>query len=198
MPTTIRLAITSSPRGTGLTLTAPLSKTHLVGPNEAVSTTLAAPAAANATNVKVASVADLASGDNLTVGQPGYTQTVTIQSVGTAGATGTGVTFSPALSNFHYSGDPVIDATSANVSNASGGVSDIEHESLVAAELDSACRRAMPTARWHERRSVCGGCGRINHDHGRDAPNLSVGDHVRWVRAARPRPRRSARSAARP
>ena len=121
--------------GTGLTLTAPLSRTHLVGPNDGVSTTLAAPAAANATNVKVASVTDLASGDKLTVGQPGYTQTVTIQSVGTAGATGTGVTFSPALSNFHYSGDPVIDATSTNVSNASGGVSDIERESLVTALL---------------------------------------------------------------
>jgi hypothetical protein len=121
--------------GTGVTLTAPLSKTHLVGANDATSTTLSGPAAANATNVKLASVTNLAPGDELTIGQPGYTETVTIQTVGTAGATGTGVTFSPALSKFHYSGDPVVDATNANVTDASGGVSDIERESLVTALL---------------------------------------------------------------
>ncbi len=121
--------------GTGVTLTAPLSKTHLVGANDATSTTLSAPAAANATNIKVASVTHLAPGDKLTIGQPGYIETVTIQTIGSAGATGTGVMFSPALSKFHYSGDPVVDATNGNVTNASGGVSDIEHESLVAALL---------------------------------------------------------------
>jgi hypothetical protein len=42
---------------------------------------------------------------------------------------------SPALSRFHYSGDPVIDATNANVTNPGGGMSDIERESLVSAEL---------------------------------------------------------------
>ncbi len=130
-----RLGETFIEPGTGVALTAPLTKTHLAGPNDAVVTTLAAGFSAGATNIKVSSVTDLAAGDKLTVGQPGYTQTVTITTVGTAGATGTGVTVTPALSQFHYSGDPVIDTTNASVTNASGGVSDIEKESLVAAEL---------------------------------------------------------------
>ncbi len=121
--------------GTGVTLTAPLIKTHSAGVNDAVATTLSAASTASATSIKVASVTNLAPGDQLTVGHPGYTQTVTITSVGTSGPDGTGVTFSPALSQFHYAGDPVVDATSADVTNASGGVSDIEKESLVAAQL---------------------------------------------------------------
>jgi hypothetical protein len=121
--------------GTGVTLTAPLTKMHLAGANNAVATTLAAASAAGATNVKVGSAASLAAGDQLTIGRPGYTQTVTIATVGTSGANGTGVTFSPALSRSHYAGDPAVDATNASVTNASGGVSDIEKESLVGAEL---------------------------------------------------------------
>src|SRR5215831_11517189 len=121
--------------GTGVTLTAPLTKTHLAGTNNATATTLSAPAAPGSTTVKLASVTNLAAGDQLTIGQPGYTETVTIQSVGTPGANGTGVTFSPALSAFHYSTDPAVDDTNANVTNPSGGVSDIERETLVAAEL---------------------------------------------------------------
>ncbi len=121
--------------GTGVTLTAPLTKMHLAGANNAIQTTLAAAATAGATNVKVASLTNLVPGDQLTLGQPGYTQTVTITSVGTSGANGTGVTFAPALSQWHYAGDPVANASSANVTNATGGMSDIEKESLVAAEL---------------------------------------------------------------
>lgn len=122
-------------RGTGVTLTAPLTKTHLAGANDAVATSLSATSAAGDTNIKVAGVAGLAAGDQLTIGQPGYTQTVTINDVGTAGAAGTGVTFSPALSELHYRGDPVIDATNTSVTNAGGGVSDIQKESLVSAML---------------------------------------------------------------
>ena len=121
--------------GTGVTLTAPLTKVHLAGANNAVTTTLATASAAGATSVQVASVTRLAAGDQLTIGRPSYTQTVTVSSVGTAGAGGTGVTFTPALSASHYAGDPVVDATDAAVTNASGGVSDIEKEALVAAEL---------------------------------------------------------------
>ncbi|MFD4974415.1 sugar-binding domain-containing protein [Streptomyces sp. NPDC058424] len=121
--------------GTGVTLTAPLTKTHPAGANDAVTTSLSAASAAGDTNIKLAGVANLAAGDRLTIGRPGYTQTVTIKDVGTAGAAGTGVTFSPALSEFHYSGDPVIDSTNASVTNAGGGVSDIQKESLVAALL---------------------------------------------------------------
>ena len=121
--------------GTGVTLTAPLTKVHLAGANNAIESMLAAAATAGATNVKVASVTNLTAGDQLTIGQPGYTQTVTISSVGTADANGTGVTFSPALSQSHYAGDPVVNAANATVTNASGGVSDIEKETPVAAEL---------------------------------------------------------------
>lgn len=121
--------------GTGVTLTAPLTKTHLAGANDAIATTLSTAVSTGATNATVGSVTNLAAGDELTIGRPGYTETVTIQNVGTAGADGTGVTFTPALTSFHYSGDPVVDATNPNVTNPSGGVSDIQKESLVAALL---------------------------------------------------------------
>lgn len=121
--------------GTGLTLTAPLGKDHAVGANDATATALSVAAAQGATNIKLASVDNLAPGDSLTIGQPGYTETVTITTVGTAAATGTGVTFAPALSAAHDLGDPVIDSTNVAVTNPSGGLSDIETESLVAAEI---------------------------------------------------------------
>jgi hypothetical protein len=121
--------------GTGVTLTTPLAKSHQAGANDAVTTSLSTASTAGDANIKVASVANLAAGDQLTIGQPGYTQMVTIKDVGTAGAAGTGVTFSPALSEFRYSGDPVIDSTNTSVTNASAGVSDIQKASLVSALL---------------------------------------------------------------
>jgi hypothetical protein len=69
------------------------------------STTLAAAAAAGATNVKVASVAGLFAGNTVTIDSTGANpETVTITTVGTAGATGSGVTFTPALAFAHASG----------------------------------------------------------------------------------------------
>jgi hypothetical protein len=121
--------------GTGVTLTAPLKKPHLAGANNATTTTLSARSAAGATNVKVADVTNLAVGDQITIGQPGYTQTVTVAAVGTAGAAGTGLTVTPALSQPHFASDPAIDTTNASVTNASGGLSDIVRETLVAAQL---------------------------------------------------------------
>lgn len=121
--------------GTGVTLTTPLTKTHHAGTNDAAATTLATAAAAGAATLKVGSVTNLAAGDTLTVGRPGYTETVTIVSVGTAGANGTGVTVTPAVTRSHYNADPVVDDTNVNVMNPSGGVSDIEKESLVETEL---------------------------------------------------------------
>jgi hypothetical protein len=68
-------------------------------------TTLAAAANAGDTNIKVASVTGMAVGNTLTVDPTGSNpETVTISSVGTAGATGTGVTFTPALGAAHASG----------------------------------------------------------------------------------------------
>jgi hypothetical protein len=71
-------------------------------------TTLAAASAAGATNIKVASVTNLAVGNALTV-DPGTanSETRTIATVGTAGAAGTGVTLNSALGLAHASGAPV-------------------------------------------------------------------------------------------
>src|SRR4051812_36493132 len=72
-------------------------------------TTLSAAAPAGATNVKVASVAGLAPGGTLTIDSTGANpETVTITTVGTQGATGTGVNFTPALAFAHASGATVV------------------------------------------------------------------------------------------
>jgi hypothetical protein len=68
-------------------------------------TTLSAAAAAGATNIKVASVTGMVAGNTLTVDSAGASpETVTITTVGTAGAGGTGITFTPALAFAHASG----------------------------------------------------------------------------------------------
>ena len=67
-------------------------------------TTLAAAAAAGATNIKVASVGNFVAGDKITVDQAangfgkGDPETRTITAVGTAGAAGTGITLDAPLS----------------------------------------------------------------------------------------------------
>jgi hypothetical protein len=67
-------------------------------------TTLAAAANAGDTNVKVASVTGMVAGNTLTIDQTGASpETVTITAIGTAGAGGTGVTFTPALAVAHAS-----------------------------------------------------------------------------------------------
>jgi hypothetical protein len=67
-------------------------------------TSLAATANAGDTNIKVGSVAAMAPGQQLTIDK---TETTTIASVGTAGANGTGVTLTGALTAPHASGAPV-------------------------------------------------------------------------------------------
>src|SRR5262245_763577 len=71
------------------------------------STTLAASASAGATNVKVASVTPFYVGSPITVDTGTATETRTVTSIGTAGSTGTGVRFTPALSRSHSSGRTV-------------------------------------------------------------------------------------------
>ena len=72
-------------------------------------TTLSAAAAVGATNVKVASVAGLVVGNTITIDSTGANpETVTITIVGTQGASGTGVTFAPALAFAHASGATVV------------------------------------------------------------------------------------------
>ncbi len=68
-------------------------------------TTMSTAAAVGATNVKLASVTSLAPGQTLTIDTAGANpETVTIVTVGTSGAGGTGVTFTPALAFAHASG----------------------------------------------------------------------------------------------
>jgi non-reducing end alpha-L-arabinofuranosidase len=67
---------------------------------------LLAGANSGATNIKIRNVNGFAVGEEMTVGTPG--ETVTITAVGTLGPTGTGVSFTPALAQAHPSGDAVL------------------------------------------------------------------------------------------
>jgi hypothetical protein len=68
-------------------------------------TTLSTAANAGDTNVKVGSVTSMVAGNTLTIDATGANpETVTITTVGTSGAGGTGVTFTPALAFAHASG----------------------------------------------------------------------------------------------
>jgi len=71
--------------------------------------TLAAAASAGATNVKVASTASAAVGSALRIGtvDGGDMESAVIQSVGTAGATGTGITLATPLKRAHASGTAI-------------------------------------------------------------------------------------------
>ena len=64
-------------------------------------TNLSANAGAGATNIKVRSVNGFAVGDKITIGTPAKHTTVTISAIGTAGPTGTGIDFMPALDEAH-------------------------------------------------------------------------------------------------
>ncbi|OLE26449.1 MAG: hypothetical protein AUG44_12945 [Actinobacteria bacterium 13_1_20CM_3_71_11] len=79
---------------------------------------LAAPATAGSTNVKMAGRTGVgfATGETLLVDPFGNRETVTITAVGTAGATGTGITVTPALAADHVLGAPI----SAGVANTGG------------------------------------------------------------------------------
>lgn len=74
------------------------------------STTLAAASAANATNLKVVSVAGMAAGQVLSVDTGANLESRIISSVGTAGAAGTGVTVATALTKAHANGVSVTSA----------------------------------------------------------------------------------------
>jgi hypothetical protein len=67
-------------------------------------TTLSAAANAGDTNIKVGSVTGMVAGNTLTVDTGASAETVTITTVGTAGASGTGITFTPALASAHALG----------------------------------------------------------------------------------------------
>ncbi len=87
-----------------------------VGTSSSLATTTVAPAAAGATTLHVASVADTSTGvafyvgDEVTVGSGAHPETDTIASVGTSGATGTGITLTRPLSAAEPTGVDVRDA----------------------------------------------------------------------------------------
>ncbi len=72
-------------------------------------TTLSSAAAVGATNLRVASVTNLAVGDSLAINTGANQETVAITSVGTAGANGTGIGITPALTRAQASGTAVRD-----------------------------------------------------------------------------------------
>lgn len=67
-------------------------------------TTLAAAANAGDTNIKVSSVTGMVAGNTLTIDTGAAAETVTIETVGTQGSGGTGVTITPALAAAHAAG----------------------------------------------------------------------------------------------
>jgi len=106
------------------------------------STTLSAASAVGATNIKVASVTGLTVGQSITVDPQGANpETVTITTVGTTGAGGTGVTFTPALAFAHASGAQVttgsvaLNGTPANTTSAVVFFSDAWDDNAVQVEF---------------------------------------------------------------
>ena len=71
-------------------------------------TNLAADASAGATNIKVRNLRGFAVGDKMTVGTPANHQTVTITEIGTPGPTGSGITFTPALTQAHIESEEAL------------------------------------------------------------------------------------------
>ena len=71
-------------------------------------TNLSENAGEGATNIKVRSVKGFAAGDKIAVGTPANQQTVSITRVGTAGPRGTGIDFTPGLTQTHIADEDVI------------------------------------------------------------------------------------------
>ncbi len=101
--------------GSGVTFAAPLANAHASGrpiydaaatgvTTVAAATTLAADAAAGATNVKVAATTGFAAGQTITIDAAGTPETKVISSVGSAGPTGSGLTLTNALGSAHATG----------------------------------------------------------------------------------------------
>ena len=77
-------------------------------------TTLAAPAAIGATNIKVGSVTGFVAGMAITIDTGANAEPATIMTVGTAGAAGTGITLTGPLTKNHVSGVPMYGPTATD------------------------------------------------------------------------------------
>jgi len=75
---------------------------------EAHRTNLFADASAGATNIKVRNVNGFAAGDKVAIGTPANKEEVTVTTVGSAGPTGTGIEFTPALAQGHTRDETVM------------------------------------------------------------------------------------------
>lgn len=75
---------------------------------QASRTNLFADASAGATNIKVRNVNGFAAGDKIAIGTPANKEEVTVATVGTAGPTGTGIEFAPALAQAHTRDETVM------------------------------------------------------------------------------------------
>ncbi|KAA6458206.1 alpha-N-arabinofuranosidase [Acidobacteria bacterium AB60] len=76
-----------------------LTVTHIG--TQAAHTALAANSSIGSTNIKVRNVNGFAIGDKASIGTPANQETVSITAIGTPGATGTGIDFTPALARAH-------------------------------------------------------------------------------------------------
>ncbi len=95
--------------GQKLTVESELRTVTAVGTQGRNTTLAAAAAAAGATNVKVASVTGVTAGDAIAIDTGAARESATIATVGTAGATGTGLTLAAPLASAHNSGAAVSD-----------------------------------------------------------------------------------------
>ena len=75
---------------------------------QASRTNLFADASAGATNIKVRNVNGFIAGDKIAIGTPANKEEVTVATVGTAGPTGTGIDFTPALAQAHTRDETVM------------------------------------------------------------------------------------------
>ena len=109
--------------------TAPVDKST---PCSIFTTTLAAPAAAGDSVIKVASVTGIQVGNELTVGTPANGELRRVTAVGTAGAAGTGLTLSAPLDGAHADGEAV-----SNRLNCSGNANFVNYTVEVVDQVGS-------------------------------------------------------------
>ncbi len=114
---TITTVGTTGAGGTGITLNAPLTSNHISGAQiidqtVTAGTSLAAPVTANSTNnIKVNSTTGISAGDVVTIDTGASSESSVVQSVGTAGATGTGINLDNYVTITHATGASVVDNT---------------------------------------------------------------------------------------
>lgn len=121
--------------GTGIDVDVPLLYTHANGEvfQEVVSTTLAADAPVNATNLKVAAVTGLVVGDYVQFGRAGEREVRKLTFVGTTGSGGTGISFAQPTTMAHRINDEAFEVSTEGVTR-----------------FTSTTERRLPTSAYHD------------------------------------------------